>query len=369
MLSLTATELHRYMNCNGSRLLGGSPPFNPDDTVSKEGDACHWLIEQAFINPNPDYGDQLIDRKAPNGNYITPEMVDDSLEYLSDLRVARAAGLEVLIETDTSHAVAGLYEIRGRADAVIYDARDYVLTIPDFKYGWRIIDPKNNWTMVSHAIGWVSKYQRPVSKIIFKIYQPRPYHPEGAVREYSITYDELVKLWQQFLDVMKNPQSLCVTGDHCYKCESATQCHAHIIATMNAIDVSMGAFETVIDNNNLAKMMNNLERAQEMIKQSLRAYEDLASHRVKKGEQIDDRVIEHSYGKRKWKDDVTPELIQALSGISVIEKPKLKSPKQAELAGVPESVVKSFTHRPDNGFKLVRMSASKRAEKLFGKKD
>ena len=48
MISLTATDLPRFMACNGSRLLKRIEPFNPDDTVAEEGNAAHWLIEQVF---------------------------------------------------------------------------------------------------------------------------------------------------------------------------------------------------------------------------------------------------------------------------------------------------------------------------------
>ena len=68
-----------------------------------------------------------------------------------------------------------------------------------------------------------------------------------------------------------------------------------------------------------------------------------------------------------WNDDVTPELLETLTGVDCSVK-KLITPAQAKKAGVPEDLVVQFTHRPDNGFKLVHIDENKLATKLFGEK-
>jgi len=66
-------------------------------------------------------------------------------------------------------------------------------------------------------------------------------------------------------------------------------------------------------------------------------------------------------------DDVTPELIEAVSGVDCSVK-KLVTPAQAKRAGVPEDLIQMWTHRPDNGFKLVHIDENKLGNKLFGEK-
>lgn len=356
MLSLTASQLPRFMACNGSRLLGGVESFDPDDTVTQEGNAAHWLIEQGFRGHHS--AEELIDRKAPNGVYITPDMVEHVDEYLTDISSSGE------IEVNASYGGEN-YEIRGRADFIGRNGSE--LIIADFKYGWKIVEPENNWTLISHAIGALSSGDKPET-ITFRIYQPRPYHPEGSVRSHTVSYDELISLWNQLHSALSNPSDQCQTSEQCYKCPSRSQCPALQIAAMNAVDVAERAFDNEIDNERLSWMLDNIKRAQDVLKQSQDAYEDLALHRLRIGQKIPEYTAVSGLGKTRWKDDVSTDLITALTGVDVTKR-DIITPNQAKKAGVPESVVTAYTERPSTGFKLVRQDVSEKAEKLLGRKE
>lgn len=364
MLSLTATQLPRFMACNGSRLLGGSPPFNPDRSMADEGDAVHWLIEQVFEGHHT--ADELIDRKAPNGVFITGDMVENVGYYITDLMGAKATAECCDVEIKTSYAGEN-WEIRGRCDAVWFHQKASKLTVSDFKYGWKIVEPENNWTLISHAIGFLAFNPVNVSEIRLRIYQPRPYHPRGKVREWVISYDELVGYWQQLQAALSNPSDQLQTSQHCYKCPSMSQCPAKQIADMNAIDTANVAFNSEVDNSTLSWMLDNLSRAQEVLKQSQDAYEDLALHRLRAGQAIEGYTAQTSKGKTQWNDGMTAEVVQMLTGVDV-SKPGLITPNQAKNAGISPEVLATMTNRPDTGVKLVRQDVSKKAEKLLGKR-
>src|SRR5690606_37274617 len=133
------------------------------------------------------------------------------------------------------------------------------------------------------------------------------------------------------------------------------------IASMNAVDVAHKAFDSEIDNDRLSWMLDNIKRAQDVLKQSQDAYEDLALHRLKIGQNIPEYTMQSGLGQTRWNDGVTADLIQMLTGINV-SKAGIVSPNQAKNAGVPESVVGVYTTRPSTGFKLVRQDVSKKAE-------
>lgn len=370
MLSLTATELPRFMACNGSRLMGKVAAFEPDTTVTDEGNAAHWLIEQVFRGHFS--AEELIDRKAPNGVYITYEMVEHCERYLFDLSVSRYQdptgfnGCE--IETDTSYSNSG-WEIRGRADNVSWLQTE--LTVRDFKYGWKIVEPENNWTLISHAIGFLSRNSellQTVKTIRFMIYQPRAYHPDGHVREWVISGEELWHHWQLLQNALSNPSDLCVTSDQCYKCPSFAKCKSATVATMNAIDVAYKAFESEPDNEQLQFLLDETNRAAEVLKQAVKAYEELALNRLKAGQSIPNYSAHSGKGNRRWNDGITVDFVKLLTGVDVSE-PTLKSPAQAKKAGLSEEVIASLTDRPTTGFKLVRVDGSKKAENLFGRKE
>ena len=70
MLEIDASQLARFMACNGSRLLGGHlPPSDNDPTARNEGTAAHWVINESFHRRcNPD---SFLNQRAPNGVIIT----------------------------------------------------------------------------------------------------------------------------------------------------------------------------------------------------------------------------------------------------------------------------------------------------------
>lgn len=358
MLSLTATELNRFMNCEGSRKLGKVEPVNIDTTSTDQGNAAHWLVEQVFKG---DFSiEELADRKAPNGVFITADMIEHVQEYLADI-----AG-KGQVEIDTSHSDGANYEVRGRSDYVNFDGSN--LFVSDFKYGWKIVEPENNWTLISHALGWYFRNQDTVpSSIIFTIYQPRPYHPEGSVRRWEISFDELMHRWQEMYAKLTNPSDDLNTGEHCYKCPSMSQCPASQIASMNSIDVSEMVYNSEVDNRQLSFIMDEIKRAKTILSQVEDAYNDLALIRVRKGENVPGYSMQATKGNLSWKKGLSCETVQLMTGIDVSKK-NMITPTQAKKIGISQEIIDSLCERENKGFKLVRVDGSKKAEQLFGKR-
>ena len=361
MISLTATQLPRFMACNGSINLPKLVQFDRDDAERQDGNATHWLIEQVYSGQfQPE---ELVDRKSPDGVYITPEMVEHTFEFLSDRRG--------LVEHDTSFGGLG-YEIKGRADRVIFDKG--ILEVHDFKYGCRLVEVEENWTLIAHAIGYALQLVqlsgidlfKDIRAVVFKIYQPRPFHPNGKVREWSISAYELNEYHKQLNAVMSNPSECVTTGTHCKNCPSLAVCSGHNKATMNSIDVSEIPFDCEISDKDLPVMLTELERAKKTIETALKAYEDLAMHRISQGKLISGYGLERGLSNRHWNKDVTPEFIKLLTGREDLTKVELVTPTQAIKKGLPEDVVNSLSARSETGLKLCKVDVNKKAEKVFG---
>ena len=79
MLSLTATELPRFMACNGYKSLGNIQPFDSSTELTDEGKAVHWLAEQVAGGINPE---TLIGQSASNNLFITDEMVEKAIKTI-----------------------------------------------------------------------------------------------------------------------------------------------------------------------------------------------------------------------------------------------------------------------------------------------
>lgn len=367
MLTLTATDLPRFIACNGSIKV---EPFvsnlENDDTGKKEGDAAHWLIEQVHKYGQP--LEAMLNKQAPNGVFINADMVENVTPYLDDIK-----GIGQ-VEFDTSFQdVEGLWRIGGRADHVFQGQGS--LVIRDFKYGWRLVEAELNYTLIWHAVGFLLRAKSmgisfpatQLSVVEFIVYQPRPYHPKGNIRKWTIPRGTLEDIWHRIEAVLDSPSDTLHTGSQCYKCPGQTNCPAFNRALNNSVDVSETAFTDQISNVDLARQLDITSRALEVLKQANDAYEEVAKHRIKLGQIIPNHTIERSMGKTEWKANITPEFMQMMTGRDLTRK-ELVTPTQAKKMGVPEAVVESLTERNVRGINLVRVDADTVAQKMFKQK-
>ena len=356
MLEVTATNLPRLLTCNGSRLLERVPSADIEDTVKDEGNAADWFIQQVFTGQH--LSEEFVGRKAPNGVYITEEMHEHLQEYL-DWVLHKGQ-----IEKDCSYQSEGIWRVKGRADHIWYDDHTGRLTVSDFKYGWKIVDVEENWTLISHAVGWMLQHGVQPTEVEFRIFQPRPYHPEGTMRSYRMDGYTLGARYNHINTILSNPTDQLQTSKHCYRCPSMAICPAAQMTGMAVLDVAYKAFNSEPSNEHLEMLIEETKKAQEILKQNLQAYEDLAIHRLKQGQHMKNYTVQTGYGRETWQEGITPELIEMLTGVDISKK-VLPTPKQSKL---PSEILSSLTTRPSKGATLVRMNASKVAEELFNKK-
>ncbi len=357
MLKLTATELPRFIACNGSITMPVNVPYNVNDESRIEGNAAHWLIEQ--VHKRVHTAIELIDRKANNGFSITGEMVEYCTPYLDATRDKGD------VECETSYGDGQFYQINGRADHIYYDPALRRLYISDFKYGYSIIEPENNWTLISHAIGWMFKNQNlPVTSVQLCIYQPRPHHPLGKIREHIYHVESIWLFWDQLHAILLNPTNTLNTSTHCKDCSARVNCPAAMKAEMNAVDVSEMAYIADVDDITLGFLLDQIDRASEILKQGKKAYTELALHRLKAGKIVPGYGVEKDLTNKQWKEGITVDTAMMLTGKDLGKK-QLITPKQAIDMGVSETAVNALCERKEKGVKLTRMNAATQVKKLF----
>ena len=354
MLKTTATNLPVLMHCIGSRLMPPALPTISDDTSDRdEGNAAHWLSQQLFNGV-----DVPVNSKAYNGFVVTQEMFDHVNEYLSELDAGE-------MEVDTSWSGTG-FGVFGRCDHRKWRPETGTLVIEDFKYGHRIVEPKMNWTLISHAIGTISRLQIQPEYIKFIIHQPRPYHPDGTTRSWNIGYDDLMKMMYQVIDRLSEPTDELSTNPFCGSCDANAICPAARKAGYNAVDVADIALPDDMTPEQIGRELDLLERAYETIKNRRDSVHELATYKVTNGAVIENRMLDKRYAHKKWKPHVTPEMLQMLSGVDV-SKAGLVTPAEAIRRHIPKEMVDSLVDRPFIGSKLIKVDPDVQARKLLGK--
>lgn len=362
MFNITADELPRFMECNGSRLMSAAyPKVNDDPTARNEGIAADWLASQMFYGIDPE---TLVNRPAPNGFYITGDMVDHVSSYLSALDCG-----DMQVETSFGNEA---FRVGARADHIVMRHKNHRftsdrLTVDDLKYGFRLVEPERNWTLIAHAVGYcISRQVRP-DTIVLRIHQPRPFHPSGPLREWVITYDELMQYYMQIAGALTNPSDTLRTGiAWCGKCRALPNCPAAISAGMNAIDAATVAFDNDIPNEALSAHLDTMRNAKAMIDAQLTALEEMTAYRCKAGAVIDNYGMVPQYANTRWKPGITSKAIEAVSRVDVA-KDALCTPAEAIRRGAPKHFIDALTERPQIGTKLVRASADARAKRALKK--
>lgn len=364
MFVTVATELPRILACNGSRLLGGiAPPSNDDPTARNEGIAAHWLITRCFENAETPAA--WVGKKAPNGVTITNAIssaVDDYVDTISE-ESKRAAyngyGME------RTGAIYGQnWRVDLRTDFFSFDGQ--TLNIRDYKHGFRIVEPENNWTLIAYALSICNDYNILPMQAVLTIHQPRISHPRGPVRSYRLTQAELLNRYNHINNVLSNPSDLLQTGPQCDKCPNVTVCPALHRAAFNAVDVSMTAHAEDMPDSQIGRELDILTDAEKRLKTRKKQLEDLAAWRLKKGAIIENYALETAYGNSAFNDGFTPEFLSAMLGVNCVKQESI-TPTQAIKAGAPKLLVEKFSGRKETGLKLTRVSAHDRAVRMFGK--
>lgn len=354
MIITDATRLPRLMQCLGSHYMPVPVVAADDDTTDRdEGNAAHFMAQVAFGGTPLD---DLIGQRAYNGIIMDAEMASHVRRYLESLD---CGAMEVATTITTDRWI-----INARADHIVF--RDGHLTVDDFKYGYRLVMPDMNWTLIAHAVGYCIENNVQPHTITLRIHQPRRYHPDGPLREWSFDYATLCAFYQQIDERLSSGGKMLQTGTFCPTCPAAATCPAFRDASMNALDVCSRLYSDDLPNPLLASELDLLTQAQTIIEGRLTAMQGLAKHKIAQGEVVPMYGLEQQYANRKFKKGITAAAIRVLTGKDAAVE-KTVTPAELARRGVNEDILALLTERPMTGVKLVRGDPDARARRLLRK--
>lgn len=342
------------MRCIGSRLMPAALPIEHRTEAMDEGNAADWLAEQLFAGESVAVG-----TKAPNGWAVTDDMIENVHIYLKALDCGA-------MQVETTHG-SETWQVRGRADHISF--RDGVLTIDDLKYGWRIVEPEMNWTLISHAIGWSTQNDVKIDRVVLRIIQPRAYHPMGPVRAWAFDGNMLALYLRDIDTRLFSPSDELTSGtEQCAKCHALANCPSARRASMNAIDVVQDmAFSDELPNDILAHEYEVLDQAADMVEMVRNARKELLTHRIQSGQVVQGYALKQRQGQRAWVAGMSGKALSAATGVD-LTKDGVVTPAEAERRGVDKVLVTALTNRPIIGTKLERIDADAIGRKIFGER-
>lgn len=357
-MEIRCSKLSRAMKCPGS-LFFKDLPEEPTNQAAEEGTAAGEYLEKLLTGKD-------LPEQANNGVDFDDDMIGYAEEVAAEIKEKAAS--PILCETRIDWQTRSGVIIRGQYD-VSFIGHDGYLYIDDYKYGWGHVEVFENWQLLGYAIGEVIRRNQPFEKIVLRIQQPRPHHEDGSCRAWTIDWDTLLeykeKIESHMASIMEGNQNL-ISGPQCKYCRAAAFCPAINKTFFRGIESVHEFLQDEIDEDELAFQLDLINRIEEVMKIKKDSLTTLALDRMKNGKVIPNWMAKDSYGHRKWKSNISPELIQMLTGKDITEKTML-SPAKAEKIGVPKELMNSMTERPHLGQKLKKYDASKHADKVFGK--
>lgn len=357
---IRCSSLSRPMTCSGSLFFEGLEE-KEEGAAAKEGTAAGEYLAHLLL------GTEQIPSHATNEVAFDDDMKFFTNEIAHEM-ITRAE-TPILCEQRIDWVTRSGIIIKGSYDASYVSKGK--LYIEDLKYGWNIVDVKENWQLLGYAIGEILRRQQSFDRIVLVIRQPRPHHEDGPAREWEFTYDQLLDYKEQIearMDKIASGFAELVTSKKCKYCRAAetSSCTAFNRAVYHGIDYVLDHFQQDhITEKEISYQLDLLDRTTEVLKIKTDSLRELAVSRIKNGSIIPNYMTEPSYGDRKWKKEISPEVIETLTGKKIVEQVML-SPAKAEKLGVPKDLIAGYVDRYFIAMKLVRKDANKLGDKIFG---
>ncbi len=382
---LGASKAHRWMNCPGSvRLSEGR--VDKGSKYADEGTAAHELAARCLNNgtatPDMFLGVTIQVDDMLNPIVVDEEMVEAVDVFVSYVRRRVDEGFE-LVAVEQRFDLASLNPpgpMFGRADVVLFKERrpptkfaggvtlgqPAIMEVPDFKYGAGVrVDPTENEQGMFYAIGAILATERKADQIDITIVQPRAPHPDGIIRTWSLTWDELVSFRERLIEraeATTEPDAPLVPGEWCRFCPALAICPAQAEA---AQDAARNTFEVMAVQSEPSvpipealdlETLRNVMEVAGTLRAWLSAVEAEMRDRTERGEDTGFKLVPKR-GLRKWNNEAEAEQVLAARLGDEAYQRKLRSVTQAEKAlkdaGLDKKEVEHLWSKVSSGTKLA----------------
>ena len=356
---LGASGASRWMACPGSVALRVAlepseksedepPAYTTDGTTAHAGAA--WCLEN-------DADTWEIIGQTFEGHEFTLDMAKAVQVYLDavrdDIRPTSLAVFEKWVSDDLLHADFG-----GTTDCGVVN--DSLLTVSDYKNGVGVVvEIRRNPQIMYYAYGLIRKLNDPaITTVRLRVVQPNAFHPQGPVREWNCTVEELTE-WAELelLPAMRRTevdQSL-EPGSHCRFCPARIVCPA--------MSGMWGAFAGASAGDAPALSDAELGRQYQLTEAVMiykKALGDEVYRRLLHGKEVPFVQLEEKTADRAWKDGAE-DRFKAEYGDKAYSNPKLLSPAQMEKVDpAAKPLVKEWAYQPKSGYTVGLIGKTKK---------
>lgn len=348
---LPPSSAARRMACPGSRRMEALYP-QVDSNASKEGTLAHEVCKRLL-------NEEKMDLELP------PEMLgfcELYANYIKRLSKGHQLCIEETISISNIHP-----DMWGTPDAWFW-VGDH-LHIVDFKYGFKAVEVFENWQLIAYSAGIIED-EVLCERVTFHIIQPRAMHKDGAIRTWSILFDDLLSYWDRLRaseSIAATEEAPLIIGEGCEYCHA---CHACPVLRKHVLEgiENMKDLPEELTDDELGKELKRIHDFAELLKARATALEEEALAKLKIGKRIPFYQLGRSQPREKWVKPVSEVLaLGDLFEVNLAKPKEAITPKQAIKAGVPADLVRQYSDTPLGELKLEQVKESE-TRQIFGGK-
>jgi hypothetical protein len=376
------------MNCAGSVRLSEGVEREAPSIYAIEGTAAHEVATRCVEkDADPElFLDTVIqtdDMEQPIR--VDEEMVEGAAVFKRHVEKRLEEGFEIL-GVETRFDLSDLNPpgpMFGRADLAMFKEREplvktldgvrlpkpSILEVTDYKYGrGHVVEPEWNEQGLFYALGVVLATKKRADQVLITIVQPRAPHPEGIVRTWECSWQDLIDFKETLLEkarATQDPDSELVVGYWCDFCPALAVCPAKHEFAQEVARNTFQALVPVEEEEPVTLPVPEalpLERLQEVLAAAPGIedwFKSIRNHMrtlTEAGEETGYKLVAKR-GRRVWLDAADAErLLEARLGDEAFSR-KLRSVTQAEkalkLAGGNKSEIEAMWEMRSSGTNLV----------------
>ena len=359
-----ASTAKRLLACPLS--VGPGVPGVEDDESEHAalGTAVHSMIEAAFTQRKaawefigqPFYG-IIATKSMANGAQVFLDAVKQHHPYRDQSNFF----VEKRFHCPTIHPL-----FFGTCDALYIDIATKTLHVWDYKNGAGVIvEVEHNEQTMYYACGAMEEFNlwKDIKHVVLHIVQPNGFHPNGRVRSWTTTPEELV-IWLEDILVPGIERALssneAVSGPHCQFCPKRFGACPALMADMKELEAVMQQIDKVgvdaLTPDQVGRFLDLCKRADVVKKAALTT----AYRQMMAGVAINGWKLVQQMAHRVWKDGAEARAKHDF-GESAMTVPELKSPAAIDEMPLGTAFTAEWAQKPDTGL-TVAPASDKRKE-------
>lgn len=367
--------------CTAYPMMAAAYPETEESEESKEGTAAHEIAARMIeaharaMTGCPSRND-IVGAPASNGVVYTDEMYDAAELYAADVgEVMRAAavfggphlGIERKVYAPRVHELS-----YGTPDCFIFDQKNGMLYVWDFKFGYEIVEAYECWQLINYVAGILQELgidglTDQHLRVKLRVAQPRAFHRDGPIREWSVRASDLrahINSLASNAAESLGPNATARSGSHCKHCPARHACQAALTGGVRLYEAAAAPMPVELTPHALGVQFAIVQRARKQLEYLESGYEEQIKGLLRSGHSVPGYRAEEGYGRDKWKVPETEVIaLGDMLGIK-LRKDAVVTPKQAKALGIDESVITAYSERPRTGLKVVPDNGNK-AKQVF----